>query len=50
MEESTLVAYEMNGQPLPHFNGFPARIIMPGLDRHLLDEAHHLDPGGDQAV
>ncbi len=30
MEESTLVAYEMNGQPLPHFNGFPARIIVPG--------------------
>ena len=20
----------MNGQPLPHFNGFPARIIVPG--------------------
>jgi DMSO/TMAO reductase YedYZ molybdopterin-dependent catalytic subunit len=30
MEESTLVAYEMNGQPLPHFNGFPARIVVPG--------------------
>jgi DMSO/TMAO reductase YedYZ molybdopterin-dependent catalytic subunit len=30
MEESTLVAYEMNGEPLPHFNGFPARIIVPG--------------------
>ena len=30
MEENTLVAYEMNGQPLPHFNGFPARIIIPG--------------------
>src|SRR5262249_17489210 len=29
-EETTLVAYEMNGQPLPHFNGFPARIIVPG--------------------
>ena len=28
--ESTLVAYEMNGQPLPHFNGFPARVIIPG--------------------
>jgi DMSO/TMAO reductase YedYZ molybdopterin-dependent catalytic subunit len=30
MAETTLVAYEMNGQPLPHFNGFPARIIIPG--------------------
>ena len=30
IEETTLVAYEMNGQPLPHFNGFPARIVVPG--------------------
>jgi DMSO/TMAO reductase YedYZ molybdopterin-dependent catalytic subunit len=30
MEDTTLVAYEMNGAPLPHFNGFPARIIVPG--------------------
>jgi len=30
VEESTIVAYEMNGQPLPHFNGFPARVIVPG--------------------
>jgi DMSO/TMAO reductase YedYZ molybdopterin-dependent catalytic subunit len=30
MEEIVLVAYEMNGQPLPHFNGFPARLIIPG--------------------
>ncbi len=30
IEETTLVAYEMNGQPLPHYNGFPARIIVPG--------------------
>jgi DMSO/TMAO reductase YedYZ molybdopterin-dependent catalytic subunit len=28
--EDGLVAYEMNGAPLPHFNGFPARIIVPG--------------------
>src|SRR5262249_39595013 len=25
-----LVAYEMNGQPLPLLNGFPARLIVPG--------------------
>ncbi|MGD0335123.1 MAG: molybdopterin-dependent oxidoreductase [Xanthobacteraceae bacterium] len=30
IDESTLVAYEMNGEPLPHFNGFPARLIVPG--------------------
>src|SRR5262245_10146417 len=30
VEDTTLVAYEMNGQPLPHFNGFPARIVVPG--------------------
>ena len=30
IDESTIVAYEMNGQPLPHFNGFPARLIVPG--------------------
>jgi len=30
IEETTLVAYEMNGQPLPHWNGFPARIVVPG--------------------
>jgi DMSO/TMAO reductase YedYZ molybdopterin-dependent catalytic subunit len=30
LEETTLVAYEMNGEPLPHWNGFPARIIVPG--------------------
>lgn len=29
-EDTTLVAYEMNGRPLPHFNGFPARLIVPG--------------------
>jgi sulfite dehydrogenase len=30
MDEDTIIAYEMNGQPLPHFNGFPARLIVPG--------------------
>jgi DMSO/TMAO reductase YedYZ molybdopterin-dependent catalytic subunit len=30
LAETTLIAYEMNGQPLPHFNGFPARIVIPG--------------------
>lgn len=30
LDDNTLVAYEMNGEPLPHFNGFPARLIVPG--------------------
>jgi DMSO/TMAO reductase YedYZ molybdopterin-dependent catalytic subunit len=44
MDESTLIAYEMNGEPLPHFNGFPARLVVPGWTgtywtKHLI----HLD-------
>jgi sulfite dehydrogenase (cytochrome) subunit A len=30
VEDTTLVAYEMNGKPLPRWNGFPARIVVPG--------------------
>jgi DMSO/TMAO reductase YedYZ molybdopterin-dependent catalytic subunit len=30
MEDTTLIAYEMNGEPLPRLNGFPARLILPG--------------------
>jgi DMSO/TMAO reductase YedYZ molybdopterin-dependent catalytic subunit len=30
LDENTLIAYEMNGAPLPHWNGFPARIVVPG--------------------
>jgi DMSO/TMAO reductase YedYZ molybdopterin-dependent catalytic subunit len=30
VDENTLVAYEMNGAALPHWNGFPARIVVPG--------------------
>jgi len=30
MEESTLIAYEMNGEPLPQSQGFPARVVVPG--------------------
>jgi DMSO/TMAO reductase YedYZ molybdopterin-dependent catalytic subunit len=28
--EDVLVAYEMNGEPLPMLNGFPARLVVPG--------------------
>ncbi|HWQ37665.1 MAG TPA: molybdopterin-dependent oxidoreductase [Burkholderiales bacterium] len=30
LDEHTLVAYEMNGEPLPHWNGFPARLVVAG--------------------
>jgi DMSO/TMAO reductase YedYZ molybdopterin-dependent catalytic subunit len=30
LEDTTLIAYEMNGAPLPHLNGFPARLVLPG--------------------
>jgi DMSO/TMAO reductase YedYZ molybdopterin-dependent catalytic subunit len=30
LDESTIIAYEMNGAPLPHFHGAPARLIVPG--------------------
>jgi len=29
-EETTLIAYEMNGEPLPHLHGYPARLVVPG--------------------
>ena len=29
-EGDVIVAYEMNGKPLPMLNGFPARLIVPG--------------------
>jgi DMSO/TMAO reductase YedYZ molybdopterin-dependent catalytic subunit len=30
LDENTIVATRMNGEPLPHFNGAPARLILPG--------------------
>jgi sulfite dehydrogenase (cytochrome) subunit A len=30
LDESTMIAFEMNGKPLPHWNGAPARLIVPG--------------------
>ncbi len=29
-DPDVIVAYEMNGQPLPMLNGFPARLVVPG--------------------
>jgi DMSO/TMAO reductase YedYZ molybdopterin-dependent catalytic subunit len=31
MDETTLVVYEMNGEPLPDRHGYPVRVIVPGL-------------------
>ncbi len=30
LDPATLVAYEMNGERLPHRHGFPARVVVPG--------------------
>lgn len=30
LDANTLIALEMNGKRLPHWNGFPARLIVPG--------------------
>jgi DMSO/TMAO reductase YedYZ molybdopterin-dependent catalytic subunit len=30
LDENTLIAFEMNGSPLPHWNGAPARLVVPG--------------------
>jgi sulfite dehydrogenase (cytochrome) subunit A len=42
LDENTLIAFEMNGAPLPHWNGAPARLIVPGWTgtywmKHLTD-------------
>ncbi|MCA1614391.1 MAG: molybdopterin-dependent oxidoreductase, partial [Acidobacteria bacterium] len=31
MDPTTLVAFEMNGRPLPENHGYPVRVIVPGL-------------------
>jgi len=30
LDENTLIAFDMNGEALPHWNGFPARLVVPG--------------------
>jgi DMSO/TMAO reductase YedYZ molybdopterin-dependent catalytic subunit len=42
LDASTLIAFAMNGEPLPHWNGAPARLVVPGWTgtywmKHLTD-------------
>jgi DMSO/TMAO reductase YedYZ molybdopterin-dependent catalytic subunit len=30
LDENTLIAWQMNGEALPHWNGFPVRLVVPG--------------------
>ncbi|MGR8935213.1 MAG: molybdopterin-dependent oxidoreductase [Gammaproteobacteria bacterium] len=30
LDANTLIAFAMNGAPLPHWNGYPARLVVPG--------------------
>lgn len=30
LHDDVLLAYELNGEPLPHLNGFPLRLVVPG--------------------
>jgi DMSO/TMAO reductase YedYZ molybdopterin-dependent catalytic subunit len=51
VDPDTIVAYEMNGQPLPHFNGFPARLVVPGWTgtywmKHLTEIEARTSPQG----
>jgi len=51
MDDATIIAYEMNGAPLPHWNGFPARLIVPGWTgtywmKHLVSIAALTKPQG----
>jgi sulfite oxidase len=54
MEEHTLIATRMNGQPIPHVHGAPARLIVPGwpgsasqkwLTRIWIRDREHDGPG-----
>lgn len=31
LDENTLLAYRINGQPLPRIHGYPVRVVVPGL-------------------
>ena len=50
LDENTLLAWEMNGEPLPHLNGAPLRVDRAGVDRDVLDEDAHVDRSTRQAA
>jgi DMSO/TMAO reductase YedYZ molybdopterin-dependent catalytic subunit len=50
LDDNTLIAYEMNGAPLPALQWLSDPTDCTGLDRHLLDEASRHDRCLDQAV
>jgi DMSO/TMAO reductase YedYZ molybdopterin-dependent catalytic subunit len=54
MDPHTIIAFEMNGQPIPALNGFPLRLVVPGwpgstsqkwLNRITLRDQVHDGPG-----
>ncbi|WP_426959794.1 sulfite oxidase [Muricoccus radiodurans] len=54
MDDTTLIAFRLNGQPIPHIHGFPARLVVPGwpgslsqkwLNRITLRATPHDGPG-----
>ncbi len=49
LEPTTLVAYRMNGQPLPHHHGYPVRIIVPGrFGEKNVKWVTRIEPVGDE--
>jgi DMSO/TMAO reductase YedYZ molybdopterin-dependent catalytic subunit len=50
MDENTIIALQMNGQPLPHFQRLSGAPYRSGLDGDLLDEAPDLGSGRDEAL
>ena len=37
-QPEVIIAYAMNGKPLPLLNGYPIRLVVPGLVFDLLDQ------------
>ena len=50
LRDDVLLAYEMNGQPLPPQHGFPIRLLVPGLVRDVQREMAPYDHGRRRAV
>ena len=50
MEDNVLLAYEMNGEVLPHWNGYPVRLVVPGWTATYWMKHITSHRGGDAAV